>query len=69
MSGETENTGERLSFLISKVVEENTEGLEKLAREEVAESRRNESIVHRKVRKWKRELGLRKSGAKKIELG
>lgn len=54
--------------MLEKVASENKEGLEKLAREEIAEERQKESWFHKLLRVSKRKLGLRDSDAVKIQL-
>lgn len=54
--------------LVESIVVENKEGINKLAEEDLAHERRNESVFKKKFREIKRDLGLRKSGAKKISL-
>ena len=58
----------RLGEIVDELVEENREGIEKLANEEIAERRRNETIVSKIWREVRRKLGLRKSGAKRMQL-
>jgi len=64
----TQSETDDLVSLTSKVIESNEEAIKMLADEEVAENRRNESKLSSLIRKGKKELGLRKSGAKKIKL-
>lgn len=57
-----------LGELAGKIAEENREGMQKLADEELSEKRRNEFIVQKYVRKAKRLLGLESSNATVIDL-
>lgn len=57
-----------LNEMADKVVDENKEGFEKLANEEIAEKRRRETIVSKIWRDVRRRLGFRKTKAKTIDL-
>jgi len=57
-----------LGELAGKIAEENKEGMQKLADEELSERRRNEFFVQKYVRKAKRFLGLESGGAAVINL-
>jgi len=59
---------ERVLRTVGAIAEANTEGLNKLASEEMAEKRRNESKLSACKRKVKKTLGLRKSGVQKIDI-
>lgn len=63
---QTEKTG--LGELAGKIAEENREGMQKLADEELSEERRNEFFVQRYLRKAKRFLGLESGDATVIDL-
>ena len=57
-----------LGELAGKIAEENREGLQKLADEELSEKRRNEFFVQKYIRKAKRFLGLESGDATVIDL-
>jgi hypothetical protein len=57
-----------LSDKISQIQEDNRDGFEILREESLAEQRRRESKFDKFIRRFKKKLGLRKSGAKRIEL-
>jgi|APHM01.1.fsa_nt_gi hypothetical protein len=57
-----------LNYKVSQIQEDNSEGFEILREESLAEQRRSESKFDKLVRRFKKKLGLRKSGAKRIKL-
>lgn len=66
--GKIESTDPDLLDKMSKVVEENEDGLRSLADEEPAAKKRSENSFKRFIRFLKRKLGLRESDASVIQV-
>ncbi|WP_414836793.1 hypothetical protein [Candidatus Nanohalococcus occultus] len=63
-----EEVDEGFTGALEKVASANREGLDKLAKEEIAAQRQEETVLHRLWRLFKRKLGLRRSEAERISL-
>lgn len=64
----TQEIDEGMVSIVMEIADKNQSGLEALEEEEIAEKRRNESRFSAAWRKGRKKLGMRKSGAQKIEI-